>query len=332
MYNIDINPVYQITKYHKDLILDIEKLLKKVEITEKQRLSNMKQESRVRSIYSSLAIEDNNLSLDTIFDIICFNKKVIGTYEDIQEVKNANELYSQIKEYNWKEEIDLIRAHIVMMKYFEDDDGYYRKHGEGIKHNDNIIYKAPDSIIVPSLMKSLFSFINNNKNIHPLILSSIFHYYFVYIHPFTDGNGRIARFWLNLMLIDYNKKFEYISIEEEIYASQDEYYKSIDECNNNGNANIFIDYMLKTIDNCLLKTTQKTTQKIKINSNQEKIIKEIEENPFITRKELTKRINISEDGVKYNINKLKKYNIIQRIGPDKGGYWKVSKRSDNYEI
>ena len=81
-------------------------------------------ESKVRSIYSSLAIENNNLSMDTIFDIICFNKKVIGEYEDRQEVKNVNELYNQIKEYNWREEKDLIRAHIVMMKYFEDDEGY----------------------------------------------------------------------------------------------------------------------------------------------------------------------------------------------------------------
>ena len=85
---------------------------------------------------------------------------------------------------------------------------------------------------------------------------------------------------------------------------------------------------LDTIYNCLLKTTQK----IKINNNQQKIIKLIENNPSITRKEIAKEINLTEDGVKYNLNRLKKYIIIERIGPDKGGYWTINRRSDNYEI
>lgn len=326
----EIKPIYNISQSNKKIISNIEDLLSKIEIRDKKSLINLKMESKVRSIYSSLAIEDNNLSMDTIFDIICFNKKVIGDYEDIQEVKNANELYNQIKEYNWKEEKDLIRAHIVMMKYFEDDDGYYRKHGEGVKRDNEVIYRAPDSIIVPSLMRSLFDFINQNNHLHPLILSAIFHYYFVYIHPFSDGNGRIARFWVSLILIDYNKKFEYIPIEEEIYLTQEDYYKSIEDSHNNGNANSFIRYMLNTIYNYLLKTTQKTTQKI--NNNQKRIIELIEKNPSITRKKIAKEINITEDGVKYNLSKLKQNKIIERVGPVNGGHWTINKRSDNYEF
>ena len=108
-----------------------------------------------------------------------------------------------------------------MMKYFEDDNGYYRNHSEEVKKGNEVIYTAPQSILVPSLMKSLFNFITENeKEIHPLILSSIFHYYFVYIHPFSDGNGRMARFWVSLILTNWNSKFEYIPIEEEIYLNQ----------------------------------------------------------------------------------------------------------------
>ena len=108
-----------------------------------------------------------------------------------------------------------------MMKYFDDDNGYYRNHGEAVKKGNQIIYSAPESVLVPSLMKSLFKFMKDNENnIHPLILSSIFHYYFVYIHPFSDGNGRIARFWVSLILTNWNSKFEYIPIEEEIYLTE----------------------------------------------------------------------------------------------------------------
>jgi predicted HTH transcriptional regulator len=65
------------------------------------------------------------------------------------------------------------------------------------------------------------------------------------------------------------------------------------------------------------KTTQKTTQKI---------LELIRNNPKITRKELAKKIgNITEDGIKYNIEKLKKEGKIKRVGPAKGGHWEVKK-------
>ncbi len=157
-----------------------------------------------------------------------------------------------MKDYNFKSEKDFLKAHSIMMKYFDDDNGYYRNHGEGVKRGDEIIYRAPDSIIVPSLMKSLFSFVSSNDGkIHPLVLSAIFHYYFVYIHPFSDGNGRLARFWVSLILASYNPKFEYVPFEEEIYLNRDEYYSAIAQCYINGNANVFISFMLRIINSIL---------------------------------------------------------------------------------
>ncbi len=82
--------------------------------------------------------------------------------------------------------------------------------------------------------------------------------------------------------------------------------------------------MLEIIYNSITKTTQKTTQKIKLNDNQLKIINLIKINPYITRTELAKALNITGDGVKYNLNKLTKNNYLKRIGPDNGGYWSIS--------
>ncbi len=83
--------------------------------------------------------------------------------------------------------------------------------------------------------------------------------------------------------------------------------------------------MLNVIDSVLTKTTQKTTQKeLKLNNNQQKIINLINDNPYITRNELADKLDITPDGVKYNLNKLTKNKIIERIGPDNGGYWKVN--------
>lgn len=313
-----IEPKFYISEDNKKDIKKIEKELSLINLNYKIEIK-----SRVRSIYSSLAIEDNSLPLESVERII-ENKLVLGDRKDIQEVKNANELYEHMNEYNWKDEKDFLKAHTLLMKYFEDD-GYYRKHGEGVKKGDEVIYMAPNSLLVPSLMKSLFKFINEEE-IHPLILSSIFHYYFVAIHPFSDGNGRIARFWVSLILTDWNDKFKYIPIEEEIYLNQEEYYNSIAQCHINGNVNVFISFMLKAIYSSIKKinkTTQKTTQKL--NDNQIKILEYIKENPKITRNELANKLSISPDGVKYNLKQLVDKKIIERIGADNGGYWNIRK-------
>ena len=316
----EINPKYSLSKTNIETIDEIEKLLDCIKI-DKRLKTNMRKKSQVRSIYSSLAIEANSLSLEDVNNI--FNsKKIVGIKKDIQEVKNAIEAYNNIDKYNWRKQKDLNNVHTVLMKYFDDDNGKYRSHGEGVKRGNKIIYQAPESILVPNLMDSLFKYIKENeKTIHPLILSSLFHYYFVYIHPYTDGNGRTARFWVSLMLSDYNEAFAYLPIEETIYKYQKQYYKAIDSCHGNGNANVFVSFMLKVIKETI-NTTQKTTQK-KINKNQEKILQLISENPNITRNELSDKVGITSDGVKYNLDRLKKENIIKRIGPDKGGYWKI---------
>lgn len=329
MKNIDtIEPIFHISDENKKSIEEIEKKLFLIVLNDNNKKRNLQIKSKVRSIYSSLAIEANSLSLNSVERIID-DKLVLGDRKEIQEVKNANELYENIDEYDWKNEEDFLKAHTLLMKFFEDDNGYYRNHGEAVKKGNEIIYTAPESILVPSLMKSLFKFLNDNNNkIHPLILSAIFHYYFVYIHPFSDGNGRIARFWVSLILTNWNSNFKYIPIEEEMYINQEEYYESIAKCHVNGNANVFINFMLDCIKSSLEKTTQETTQEnitSKLNDNQQKIIDYIKENSNITRNELAEKLNITSDGVKYNLNKLVKDGIIERVGSTKAGCWKIKK-------
>ena len=79
-----------------------------------------------------------------------------------------------------------------MMKYFDEDNGGYRNHGEGIKRKGKIIYMAPESVLVPSLMISLFEYINNS-DLNIIVLAAIFHYYFVFIHPFSDENESLVK-------------------------------------------------------------------------------------------------------------------------------------------
>ena len=77
----------------------------------------------------------------------------------------------------------------------------------------------------------------------------------------------------------------------------------------------------------LQKDLNKDLQKdlIKLNKNQKRIVTEIKKNNFITQKELSKIVGITEKNIRNNIAKLKNLNIIKRIGPAKGGHWEVIK-------
>ena len=163
------------------------------------------------------------------------------------------------------------------------------------------------------------------ENVNPLIFSSIFHYEFVFIHPFSDGNGRTARLWQTAILAHWKDLFKYIPIESIIRKHQEEYYIAIQNCNNAGNSNEFIEFMLKIIDEAvdgmILTSSQETTQE----TTQEKIINLIKKNPSITQVKMAKALDLTRDGISYNIKVLKEKGIIERVGSNKNGIWKILK-------
>ena len=316
-----IEPVYHIDEEIENMINNIDKKISNIIVNDKQKRKYMVTKSKVRSIHSSLSIEANSLSL---FDVenISNNKKVLGKKNEVQEVKNAIEAYNHINDFDYKSEDDFLKVHQIMMKYFDEDNGGYRNHGEGVEKNGKIIYMAPESIMVPMLMKSLFEYINNS-NLHITILASIFHYYFVSIHPFSDGNGRLARFWVSLMLINYNRNFEFIPIEEEMYLNQEEYYSSIAQCHINQNANVFIKFVLKMINSSLDKIIK--NNQFVMNHIQNRIIELIANNNYITQNEIAKIIDVNVRTIKRNFKVLIDNSIIARVGSDKTGYWNILK-------
>ena len=79
----------------------------------------------------------------------------------------------------------------------------------------------------------------------------MFHYEFVFIHPFADGNGRMSRLWHTAMLAKWKPVFEYIPIESQIEKFQNEYYKAIARCHVEGESTLFIEFMLSQIDKIL---------------------------------------------------------------------------------
>ncbi len=246
-------PPFTITNIMLDRISSIMKKIGKMDnYKELNKMPVLRRNNRIKSIHSSLAIEANSLSFDQVKDII--NGKVVaGPKNEIQEVQNAYNAYLKMKEVNPYSIIDLKKIHGVLTYLTVEDSGNFRKGGEGVFDEDgNCIFVCPPPEQVDLLMNQLFDWMKNNKDkIHPLILSSIFHYEFLFIHPFRDGNGRTARLWQNVILSHWETLFEYVPIESEIKKYQEDYYNIIQNCNSKGESTEFIEFMLKMIDEVL---------------------------------------------------------------------------------
>ena len=212
---------------------------------------HLRRNNRIKSIHSSLKIEANSLSLGQVRDVIN-GKTVLGEQKEIQEVKNAYvayEKFSEIQPFSIK---SIKMFHGIMTKYVVEESGDFRRGEEGVFNGDECIFMAPPAQFVPQLMDDLFSWMKEEKNsVHPLIMSSVFHYEFVFIHPFADGNGRMARLWYTAMLAKWKPIFEYIPIESQIEKFQNEYYEVIAKCHVKGESTLFIEFMLSQIDKIL---------------------------------------------------------------------------------
>lgn len=92
------------------------------------------------------------------------------------------------------------------------------------------IYEGPHHSQIQALMDDLVKFINDDDELHPVIKACIIHLYFVYIHPFFDGNGRTARALSYMFLLQkgYNF-FKFFSISSVVREEKSKYYKAIDD-------------------------------------------------------------------------------------------------------
>ena len=315
-------PPFDITNIMLDRISSIMKKVGKLDnYKDLNKMPVLRRNNRIRSIHSSLAIEANSLSFDQVKDIID-GKKVIGPQDEIQEVKNAYEAYKLIKMVNQYSIKDLKKIHGVMTYLTVDESGEFRKGNEGVfDENGNCIHVCPPPEQVDELMKQLFKWMEDNNGIvHPLILSSVFHYEFVFIHPFKDGNGRTARLWQNVILSNLEKLFEYVPIESQIKKYQEEYYSSIANCDHNGNSTEFIEFMLKMIDETLEDLMDSTSvQANHVSSYVNKLLDVMESGVAMTTSELMEKLNMkSRISFRDNyLNPALENGLIKMTNPDK---------------
>lgn len=171
---------------------------------------HLRRNNKIKSIHSSLKIEANSLTLGQVRDVIN-GKVVLGEQKEIQEVKNAYAAYEHLSKIDPYSIRHLKQFHGIMAKYLVEEAGEFRSGEEGVFNGDQCIFMAPPARLIPQLMNELFEWMKESQGeVHPLILSSVFHYEFVFIHPFSDGNGRMVRLWHTAILAKWKPVFEFI--------------------------------------------------------------------------------------------------------------------------
>lgn len=256
-------PPFKITNRILNLVANISEMIGKINVSDKTKYSlKLRKENRIKTIHSSLAIENNTLSIEQVTAIIN-GKRVLGMPQEIQEVRNAYETYEHMLKLNPFSIIDLLKGHGMMMQSLASEAGRFRSGGVGVFNGDKLIHMAPPAKLVRGHIENLLEW-TKNADLPMLIKSCVFHYEFEFIHPFQDGNGRIGRMWQTLLLSTLNPMFIYLPIESLIKERQQEYYVALSKADSIGDSSAFVEFLLQVISDTLseIDTGERLPEKI----------------------------------------------------------------------
>lgn len=317
-------PPFEITEAALSDVMEISELVGK--ISSAQNLSTspiLRRQNRIRTIYSSLAIEQNTLSLEQVTAVLS-GKRVLAPPKDIAEVKNAYEIYDHLAELNPYSIDDLLLAHRTMMQGLVHEAGEFRSRPVGVVDNQgNVLHFGTLPQYVPYLMEELVQWTESSP--FPLLIKScVFHYEFEVIHPFADGNGRIGRLWHTLLLSKWNPLFAWLPIESIIHDHQVEYYAAINQSNAQGEGTAFIEFMLGIIKEALQEAideqpAEKPSMQSKEELRWEKIADFLRTNSTIQNSDVQNFLDVSSATASRILNALTKEGKLIKVR--NGRYW-----------
>lgn len=319
------------------------------------RNPHLRRSNRIRTIHSSLAIENNTLTLAQVTNIIA-GKRVLGPPDEIREVRNAYEAYQQLLRLDPYAVADLLRAHRILMAGLVTEAGVFRSGGVGVFAGDRLVHMAPPAGFVPNQIADLLAWCKTT-DVHPLIVSCVFHAEFEFIHPFIDGNGRMGRMWQTLLLTRWNPLFAWLPIESLIEQHQEQYYAELGNAGKHGDDTAFVEFMLDVVlsalndaasgrghdtENDVVNDTVCDTVNdsandtvyytagygsgyadIRLSVKEREVLEILRKNPQSTILAIVEQTGFSRPTVTRALAALKKYGVLCRIGSDKTGHWKV---------
>ncbi|WP_338096089.1 Fic family protein [Methanorbis rubei] len=298
----------------------------------------LRRNNRIRTIHSSLAIENNTLTLAQVTAIIN-GQHVLGPPKEIREVTNAYEAYDLLLTLNPYRVEDLLKAHKIMMMDLVHESGMFRTTSVGVFAGTQIVHMAPPAELVPDQVANLLAWCKSS-DVHPLIKSCVFHVEFEFIHPFVDGNGRMGRMWQTLILSKWKPLFAWIPVESLIEKYQERYYAALGDAGKTGNCTVFVEFMLEVLERSLKEirkmriyetvndtvsdtVNENVFETVNLSEKERFVLMHLRNNENITIQELMKKTGYSRSTITRSLASLKEKNVVARYGSDKTGKWVV---------
>jgi len=335
----DYAPPYDRTPMVIQLVAEISECIGRYTALSEQTLTpRLRRANRIRTIQASLEIEQNTLSLEQVTAVLD-GKAVLGHPKEVQEVRNAFAVYEALETFTPISSKALLMAHEQLMAGLIDDAGCYRSGSVGVAEGENIVHVAPSAERVPSLVEDLLNWLKKTDE-HPLIASCVFHYEFEFIHPFTDGNGRMGRLRQTQILYEWKPLFAYLPVETIIRDRQSTYYKKLAEFDNTGKATAFVEFMLEAIKDALRQATPTDQASDQVSDQVKRLLKAIGKKEQSSA-ELMKRLKLGHAPTfrKNYLTPALEGNWIERTQPDsprsptqayrltaKGRHWLASRK------
>jgi Fic family protein len=301
-----------------------------------------KEEAIVRAVYHGTHLEGNMLHMDEAKDVL-MGKDVIARPRDIQEVINYRKVIEFIDE-EAKRNIEKITEQVIQKIHRlvvsgilpDEQAGTYRTKQVVIRNSETgeVTFRPPPAIEVPFLMKEFVYWINRTTSdeIHPVIKAGIAHHELVRIHPFVDGNGRVARTLSTLLMFlgGYDIR-RFFSLEEYYDRDAVSYYENLQKASA-GDIDSWLEYFVhgaaiefEKVKEKILRLSKDAKlkerfggQQIFLTERQIRIVEYIQEIGYIQNKMFGSIFpDISEDTVLRDIQDLVKKGIVKKMGSTK---------------
>ncbi len=304
--------------------------------------AKFREEAMVRTVHHGTHIEGNELNL-TEAEKVLAGAKIVGRERDIQEVLNYRNVLKFIEGYNASDIQDetIKRIHELTVSRILPTEtiGDYRKTSVVVKNSQTgeITFRPPPAVEVPFLLADFFQWLNagSPEDVHTALRAGITHYEIVRIHPFLDGNGRVARSTALLVLFrdGYDVK-RFFSLEEYYDREPMRYYEALQSVvRESGNLTRWLEYFTQGLAIELTRIKEKVKsistdlklkkslggQQMSLSERQIKIIEFVQENGFLQNKSFFELFPmISEDTVLRELKDLIKKGIVKKEGTTKG--------------
>lgn len=319
-------PPFTITSEILNLVADISQQVGRLDASALNASPQLRKQNRIKTLAGTLAIEGNTLTEEQITAVI-EGKPVLGSARELAEVKGAIAAYDALPTWQPDNLAHLLMAHGLMMSEILTNAGRFRDKAVGIQKGKEVHHVAPPAHQVSGLMADLSQWLKQ-ANDHPLITSSVFHYEFEFIHPFSDGNGRMGRLWQTLILSQWHPLFLSLPLESVIKDNQQQYYQALEDADQQADSTPFIHFMLSVIAQTL---AQNAPVNVSVNApvnidglkTPDAILRLLHDNNQLTRQQLAELLGKDVRTIARAIAKLQQTGTLTRIGSDKTGHWEV---------